>query len=214
MVQIITVYGSLLLRAMGYTMLLALWGLLFGTLLGLVFGLLGVVRNKVCNTIQILYVNIVRGVPMVVLAMFVFFGVPYAFNNILGHSITMSALQAGTICLALNCGAYMAEIIRAGIQSVDKGQMEAARSLGLPLLAGDAAGRAAPGHSHHDPHHCQPVHYYAEGYVDPFHHRVPRAGQHSEKRGGEYLYVLPDLGHCGCDVFDHHYPAVHGCEVA
>ena len=46
--------------------------------------------------------------------------------------ITFSALQAGTICLALNCGAYMAEIIRAGIESVDKGQMEAARSLGLP----------------------------------------------------------------------------------
>ena len=46
--------------------------------------------------------------------------------------MTLSALQAGTICLALNCGAYMAEIIRAGIESVDKGQMEAARSLGLP----------------------------------------------------------------------------------
>lgn len=44
----------------------------------------------------------------------------------------LSALQAGTVCLALNCGAYMAEIIRAGIQSVDRGQMEAARSLGLP----------------------------------------------------------------------------------
>ena len=44
---------------------------------------------------------------------------------------SLSALQAGTICLALNCGAYMAEIVRAGIQSVDPGQMEAARSLGL-----------------------------------------------------------------------------------
>ena len=45
---------------------------------------------------------------------------------------TLTALQAGTVCLALNCGAYMAEIIRAGILSVDSGQMEAARSLGLP----------------------------------------------------------------------------------
>ena len=53
--------------------------------------------------------------------------------NILGiDNFTLNALTAGTICLALNCGAYMAEIIRAGIQSVDKGQMEAARSLGLP----------------------------------------------------------------------------------
>ena len=46
--------------------------------------------------------------------------------------VTLTALQAGTICLALNCGAYMAEIIRAGIESVDRGQMEAARSLGMP----------------------------------------------------------------------------------
>lgn len=136
MVQIITVYGSVLLRAMGQTLLLALWGLLFGTLLGLVFGLLGVVRNKVCNVIQLLYVNIVRGVPMIVLAMFVFFGIPYLLNTIMGLGVTLTALQAGTICLALNCGAYMAEIIRAGIQSVDKGQMEAARSLGLPYWRG------------------------------------------------------------------------------
>ena len=136
MVQIITVYGSLLMRAMGQTMLLALWGLLFGTLLGLVFGLLSVVRNKVCNGIQIVYVYLVRGVPMIVLAFFVFFGVPYALNNILGLGVTLTALQAGTICLALNCGAYMSEIVRAGIQSVDKGQMEAARSLGLPYWRG------------------------------------------------------------------------------
>lgn len=136
MVRIITVYGPLLLQAMGHTLLLALSGLFFGTLLGLVFGLLGVVKNKVCNVIQLLYVNVIRGVPMIVLAMFVFFGVPYACNNMLGMGITLSALQAGTICLALNCGAYMAEIIRAGIQSVDKGQMEAARSLGLPYWRG------------------------------------------------------------------------------
>ena len=70
---------------------------------------------------------------MIVLAFYVFFGVPYLFQNIIGvKGVTLTALQAGTICLALNCGAYMAEIIRAGIQSVDKGQMEAARSLGLP----------------------------------------------------------------------------------
>lgn len=136
MVHIITVYGPLLLRAMGQTLLLALCGLFFGTLLGLVFGLLGVVKNKICNVIQTIYVDIVRGVPMIVLAYFVFFGVPYACNNILGMQMTLTGLQAGTICLALNCGAYMAEIIRAGIQSVDKGQMEAARSLGLPYWRG------------------------------------------------------------------------------
>lgn len=70
---------------------------------------------------------------MIVLAFFVYFGVPYLFNTIIGgFNVSLTALQAGTICLALNCGAYMSEIIRAGIQAVDKGQMEAARSLGLP----------------------------------------------------------------------------------
>ena len=132
MIQSLSNYGDLLLRAMGQTLLLALCGLLFGTLLGMIFGILSVVKNKVCNVIAMIFVDVVRGVPMIVLAFFVFFGVPYCLNNMMGLSATLTALQAGTICLALNCGAYMAEIIRAGIQSVDKGQMEAARSLGLP----------------------------------------------------------------------------------
>ena len=72
---------------------------------------------------------------MIVLAFFVFFGAPQ-FMKMLGINSTFSALEAGVICLALNCGAYMSEIIRAGIQSVDPGQMEAARSLGLPYWKG------------------------------------------------------------------------------
>ena len=129
---IITKYGTLLLRAMGQTLLLALCGLFFACILGMIFGMLSVLKNKACNIIARIFVDVVRGVPMIVLAYFVFFGIPYLFNNMIGIPFTLTALQAGTICLALNCGAYMAEIIRAGIQSVDKGQMEAARSLGLP----------------------------------------------------------------------------------
>ena len=131
MVQIINTYGSLLIGAMGQTLLLALWGLFFGCILGIVFGLSSVVENKVSKAVAKVYVNIIRGVPMIVLAFFVFYGVPYGIRTILGFRYTLTALQAGTICLALNCGAYMSEIIRAGIQSIDVGQMEAARSLGL-----------------------------------------------------------------------------------
>lgn len=132
MAVIITKYGNLLLTAMGQTLLLALWGLFFACILGMFFGLLSVLRNKACRVIASVFVDLIRGVPMIVLAYFIFFGVPYCCNTLLGFNFTLSALQAGTICLALNCGAYMAEIIRAGIQSVDPGQMEAARSLGLP----------------------------------------------------------------------------------
>lgn len=131
MSQIVNTYGPLLLTAMGQTLLLALLGLFFGCILGIIFGLSSVVDSKICNVISKVYVNIIRGVPMIVLAFFVFYGVPYGLKNIFGIRQTLTSLQAGTICLALNCGAYMSEIIRAGIQAIDPGQMEAARSLGL-----------------------------------------------------------------------------------
>ncbi len=132
MSQIIEIYGELLLKAMGQTLLLALWGLFFGCILGIIFGLMSVVDSKVSRAISLVYVNLIRGVPLIVLAFFVFYGVPMGLNSIFGIKTVFTALQAGTICLALNCGAYMSEIIRAGIQAIDKGQMEAARSLGLP----------------------------------------------------------------------------------
>ena len=135
MLKIIQGYGPLLLTAMGQTLLLALLGLFFACILGIIFGMMSVMHNKPCRIIAAIFVNLVRGVPMIVLAYFVYFGIPYLWNSILNRPfdvrLTLDALTAGTICLALNCGAYMAEIIRAGIQSVDKGQMEAARSLGL-----------------------------------------------------------------------------------
>ena len=134
MFRILSVYGGLLLRAMGQTLLLALCGLFFACILGLIFGLLSVLKNRVCNIISTIFVDVIRGVPMIVLAYMIYFGIPQFVNGFMpaGAKFTLTALQAGTIALALNCGAYMAEIIRAGIQSVDPGQMEAARSLGLP----------------------------------------------------------------------------------
>ena len=132
-VKILSNYGALLVEAMGYTLLLALCGLFFACILGLIFGLLSVVKSRVCNVISTIFVDVIRGLPMIVLAFFIYFGFPELVKQIVpGSRFTLSSLQAGTVALALNCGAYMAEIIRAGIQSVDKGQMEAARSLGLP----------------------------------------------------------------------------------
>lgn len=72
------------------------------------------------------YVDIMRGIPMMVLAFFVFFTIP----QLLG--IKMVATIAAIIVLSLNAGAYIAELVRGGINAVDKGQLEAARSLGLP----------------------------------------------------------------------------------
>ena len=131
MADIISVYGKLLLEAMGQTLIMAFYSLIFASIIGLIFGMLSVLKSKVCNVIAQVFVDIIRGVPMIVLAFFVFFGVPYALKNFLHSTFTFTALQAGIICLSLNCGAYMSEIIRAGILSIDKGQTEAGRSLGL-----------------------------------------------------------------------------------
>ena len=132
MIAILQSYSSMLLGALGKTLLLTLLSLLFAMIIGMIFALMNVGRNRVLNCIGTIYVDAVRGVPLIVLAYFIYFGVPYCLNNMMGFNFTLTALQAGTVCLALNCGAYMAEIIRAGILSVDPGQMEAARSLGLP----------------------------------------------------------------------------------
>ena len=101
MVKIITVYGNMLLTAMGRTLLLAFLGLVFACILGMIFGLLSVLKNKACNIISNIFVFVIRGVPMIVLAFFIYFGIPYFVNTIIGigGGFTLSALQAGTICL-------------------------------------------------------------------------------------------------------------------
>ena len=131
MIAILQSYSTMLLGALGKTLLLTLLSLLFAMIIGMIFALMNVGRSRVLNCIGTVYVDAVRGVPLIVLAYFIYFGIP-AGAQMLGFSnFRFSALQGGTIALAMNCGAYMAEIIRAGIQSVDKGQMEASRSLGL-----------------------------------------------------------------------------------
>ena len=202
--RIIGTYGRLLTAAMGQTLLLALYGLFFACIIGMIVGIMSVLHSRVCRAIAAVFVNLIRGVPMIVLAYFIFFGIPYLWNTILGiGGLTLTALQAGSICLALNCGAYMAEIIRAGIESVDVGQMEAARSLGLPYWR--AMHRVVlPQAIRTMIQHHQPVHHHPEGHLDPLRHRVPGAGQHREKRGGGHVHVLPDLGHRGSHVPDRH----------
>ncbi len=131
MLQIFQVYWSMLLRSLGYTLILTLLALIFAMIIGLIFALCNVSRNKTLNAVGTIYVDAIRGVPLIVLAYFIYFGVPQAFRLLGVNNFRLPALQAGTIALAMNCGAYMAEIFRAGIQSIDKGQMEASRSLGL-----------------------------------------------------------------------------------
>ena len=131
MAYIIQTYGSMLLAALGKTLLLTLLSLFFAMIIGMIFSLMNVGKNRIFNLVGTVYVDAVRGVPLIVLAYFIYFGLPAGIKAMGIQDFRLSALQAGTIALAMNCGAYMAEIIRAGIESVDRGQMEASRSLGL-----------------------------------------------------------------------------------
>lgn len=120
------------------TVPLSLISLILASLVGIIAGLVTTSKspNPIMKLVRFLvktYIELIRGTPMIVQIFIIYFGVgqvfsPYGFrwNNIGG------VFTAGVVVLTLNAGAYMAEIVRAGIESVDKGQVEAARSLGLP----------------------------------------------------------------------------------
>ncbi|WP_204250255.1 amino acid ABC transporter substrate-binding protein/permease [Mycolicibacterium goodii] len=118
----------ILMLGLKMTLILTVVSIAIALVLGIIFGLLRVSRSIVLRAIGTTYVDIFRGTPLLVQAFFIYLGIPSALG------FQMSALTAGIITLSLNAGAYMTEIVRGGIQSVDKGQMEAARSLGIGYL--------------------------------------------------------------------------------
>ena len=133
---ILTKYWSYLLSGLGYTMLIALTGTVIGLVIGLLTGIIRTVPlsknkviyyvQKVINIIITVYVEIFRGTPMMVQAMVIFWG--YAFMN---GGQTLPLIPAGIFIVSINTGAYMAEIVRGGIISIDKGQFEGAYSVGM-----------------------------------------------------------------------------------
>lgn len=131
MISLFLNYKEILFESLGMTVLLTVISLIFAFILGLFFGIMNVSKNRILNIIGTIYVDGIRSVPLIVVAYFIYLGVPYGIQSLGYTDFRLTAFVAGTIALSLNAGAYMAEIFRAGIQSVDKGQMEAARSLGL-----------------------------------------------------------------------------------
>ena len=103
-----------------YTLKLAVCVIILGILSGIIFGLMRVSRNKILSMFSAAYVNFIRGTPMLVQVYIVYYGL----------NLNISSFMAGVIALTVHSSAYIAEIVRSGIQAVDKGQMEAARSLG------------------------------------------------------------------------------------
>lgn len=121
----ISKYGCFFLKGIKITILISLIGVALGSILGAFVALMKLSKIKIISWIASIYIEILRGTPMLVQVFIVFFGITAALG------LDISALVCGTIALVINSSAYIAEIIRAGINAVDKGQMEAARSLGL-----------------------------------------------------------------------------------
>lgn len=116
-----------LLKAARYTIIFSFVSECFGIALGLALALLRLSRLKVLRFPALAYIDIFRGTPLLVQLMFIYYALP-----LLGPKL--NAFMSGLLGLSLNSGAYVAEIFRAGIQSIHKGQMEAARSLGMTYL--------------------------------------------------------------------------------
>ncbi|NLY40463.1 MAG: amino acid ABC transporter permease [Desulfovibrionales bacterium] len=115
----------MLVRGLWYTVYLTVGGLFFGFLLGVTTGLMKLARRVAISCIASGYIELIRGTPMLVQAMFLYYGLPMAVG------MRIPPLLAGIIVIAINSGAYIAEIVRGAIQSIDPGQTEAGRSIGL-----------------------------------------------------------------------------------
>jgi polar amino acid transport system permease protein len=122
-------YLPLFIRGVQTTILLSGLTLIFGMVLGIPLAFIRLGKNKILTSIVKIYVDIIRGTPLL-LQLYVFaYAIPLTFN-----AISLTPLQAGIIALGLNSSAYVSEIIRSGIQSVSKGQYEAGISIGLSEL--------------------------------------------------------------------------------
>ncbi|HEX7714450.1 MAG TPA: amino acid ABC transporter permease [Bacillota bacterium] len=123
---------SLLLGAL-MTLLLTCVAVFDGIVIGTLAGVARVVHNKVLNLIAGIYVDFIRGTPLLVQIFMIHFGSPPLLGALFNHGnpIPINPFVSALVALSINSGAYVAEIVRSGIQSIDRGQMEAARSLGM-----------------------------------------------------------------------------------
>lgn len=124
-------YYGLMFEGAKITILISLIALVFGFVLGLLICLMKMSKIKILKWPASAYIHILRGTPLFVQIFIIYFGLPQFGIQFPDIGPISSDFVTGAFALAINSSAYVAEIFRSGIQSVDKGQMEASRSLGL-----------------------------------------------------------------------------------
>lgn len=115
-------YFPLLLKGLENTIIIAIGGVALGVVLGIILCIMSISKNIVLRAIASFYIVVVRGIPLMILALFLYFGVIKS---------ALPVLTSAIIILGINSSAFVSEVFRGGIQAIDVGQMEAARSLGL-----------------------------------------------------------------------------------
>lgn len=123
-IQVIKNAFPILLKGSAITLQLTVMTVIIGTLLGVLLALMKISKSKILYSISALYIWLFRGTPLLLQLFFFYFGLP-------SIGLKLTATEAATISLSLNSAAYMAEIIRGGILSIDKGQFEASKALGF-----------------------------------------------------------------------------------
>ena len=121
----------LLLEGLRLSILVTVISAIIGIFLGLFIGLGRLSKKSIVKWLASVYVNFIRGTPLLVQLLIIYAGIPQIIMFITGQASPMSPIAAAIAACSLNSAAYVAEIFRAGIQSIDNGQIEAARSLGL-----------------------------------------------------------------------------------
>jgi len=116
-----------LLKGAVYTVQVSVLAIVFGLVLGWALGLIAVAGPRWLRAVAWAYVQFIRGTPLLVQIFLIYFGLP-------ALGINVPAFWSGVIALGLNSGGFQAEIVRAGIESIDRGQAEAARSIGMSSL--------------------------------------------------------------------------------
>lgn len=129
--ELFAAIGPMLLRGLQVTMRIAIIGILLGFLLGSLSGYALQSRNKVALTVANIYVWIIRGTPIVVQALYVYFVVPALISLAKGEQFTLDPNVAGILVITLNAGAFISAIVKGALESVDVGQKEAGMALGL-----------------------------------------------------------------------------------
>lgn len=133
MQKIIVRYSSFFTEGIVNTLIIAAFSVLLGTLLGTVMATMRMGRIAPLRWIAVAYIEFIRGTPLMVQLMFIFYGLPMIGIKIpdISWIPNFSRFAAGIVAMSMNSCAYVAEIIRSGIQAVDIGQTEAARSVGF-----------------------------------------------------------------------------------